>query len=250
MTDRIRPLVLVTAPVHSRGSDPGYLARRTQLYLQAIRRAGGDARTIDETSGRDERRAAFAAMDALLLSGGGDIDPARYGRAVDGSREIERGRDELEEQAWAAAENRNVPVLGICRGLQAVNAFSGGTLTQHVDDHAGLAWGRGIAATHPIRIDTRTRVGGLLAAGGFHGGDVNTFHHQAVAAADLGPGLVPVAWADSPVGPVVEILEGSAGRWVAAVQCHPERTDSTPPAFERLFASFVEAALIAREAPV
>jgi putative glutamine amidotransferase len=237
-----RPLVLVTAPNPARGADPGYLTRRTGLYLAAIHRAGGEARTIDEAATADERRVAFAAMDALLLSGGGDIDPSRYGHAIDGSREIERSRDDLEAEAWSVATERGLPVLGICRGIQAINVFAGGTLTQHVDGHAGPAWDRGRAATHPIRLDATTRIGGLLAAAGFDGGEVNTFHHQAVTADDLASDLVAVGWADSPAGPIVEILEAREGRWVAGVQCHPERTDSTPAAFEALFRAFVAAA--------
>lgn len=244
------PLVLVTAPDGSGGADPAYLERRTGLYLAAIRRAGGEPRTIDERAVTAERRRAFAAMEGLLLSGGGDIHPARYGRGVEGSREIEPARDALEAEAWAVAAERGLPVLGICRGLQAVNVFAGGTLTQHVDGHAGPAWDRGPAATHPIRIDAATRLGRLLAEAGFDGGEVNTFHHQAVTGADLAPGLVAVGWGESPVGPIVEILEGSDGRWVAAVQCHPERTDSTPPAFEALFRTFVAAAASARESAV
>ncbi len=237
-----RPHVLVTAPNPATSRDPAYGARRTALYLEAVHRAGGEPRTIDDAATLDERRRAFAWMEALLLSGGGDIHPARYGREIDGSREIEPARDALEAAAWSVAAERDLPVLGICRGLQAINVFAGGTLTQHVDGHAGPAWDRGPAAIHPIRLDPTTRVGRLLAAAGFDGGPVNTFHHQAVAAGDLAPGLAAAAWADSPVGPIVELLEGIDGRWVVGVQCHPERTDSTPPAFEALFRAFVGAA--------
>ena len=98
---------------------------------------------LDATASAAEREAAFAAMDGLLLSGGADIDPARYGQAIDGAREIEPDRDALEAAAWAAAEARGVPVLGICRGLQAMNVFAGGRLRQHVDGHAGNGWGHG-----------------------------------------------------------------------------------------------------------
>jgi putative glutamine amidotransferase len=237
-----RPVVLVTVALASRAADPAYVARRTALYLDAVSRAGSEPRTIDESAGPDERREAFAAMDGLLLSGGADIHPSRYGQAIDGSRDIEPGRDALEAEAWQAAAERAAPVLGICRGLQAVNVFAGGSLTQHVDAHAGAPWAQGRPARHPLRIDASTRIGRLLLDAGFDGGDVNSFHHQGVGPADLARDLIPVGWADSPTGTLVEVLEGRGERWVAAVQCHPERTDSTPPAFERLFAAFVEAA--------
>ena len=74
------------------------------------------------------------------------------------------------------------------------------------------------------------------------GRPVNSYHHQAVRAADLAPGLVANAWSSSPAGDLVEGLEAADGRFVFGLQCHPERQESTPPAFERLFSVFVDAA--------
>jgi putative glutamine amidotransferase len=71
--------------------------------------------------------------------------------------------------------------------------------------------------------------------------EVNSYHHQAVTRADLAPGLIPNAWASSPAGDLVEGFETRERRFVLGVQCHPERLDSTPPAFERLFGFFVDA---------
>ncbi len=165
-------------------------------------------------------------MDGLLLSGGPDLDPARYGRALTGSAAIEPDRDALEAEAWSAAVARSVPVLGLCRGLQAINVFSGGTLLQHVEGHNGARWGHGPAATHPLRLEA----GSTLA--GFVGSDgplvVNSYHHQGIRPRDLAPGLVASAWADSSAGPLIEGLEAADGRFVIGVQCHPERTESTP----------------------
>ena len=70
---------------------------------------------------------------------------------------------------------------------------------------------------------------------------MNSYHHQGIRTSDLAPGLVPTAWATSPAGDLVEALEATGGRFVAGIQCHPERTESTPEAFERLFAFFVDA---------
>ena len=89
------------------------------------------------------------------------------------------------------------------------------------------------------------RLASLLAGGGEGELDkleVNAYHHQGVLAADLAPGLRASAWADSPAGPLIEGLEGAEGPFLFGIQCHPERTESTPPAFERLFAAFVDAA--------
>jgi gamma-glutamyl-gamma-aminobutyrate hydrolase PuuD len=72
--------------------------------------------------------------------------------------------------------------------------------------------------------------------------EVNTYHHQAVRHDALAPGLRPVAWSDSEVGRLVEGLEGVGGRWLVGVQCHPERTESTPEEFAGLWVDFVQAA--------
>ncbi len=234
------PRIVVTLAMTDGRADRDLAARRNDRYAAAIARHGAvpvrlDARTPD--AARDE---ALAAMDGLLMSGGADIHPGRYGQPMDGARDIEPERDELEATAWSVATARGVPVLGICRGLQAINVFAGGTILQHVDGHAGPGWGTGPAATHALRLVPGTRLAGLV--GPAETLEVNAYHHQGVRAEDLAPGLRAAAWADSPAGPLVEGLEAVEGQFVVGVQCHPERTESTPAEFEQLFASFVEAA--------
>jgi gamma-glutamyl-gamma-aminobutyrate hydrolase PuuD len=184
-------------------------------------------------------------MDGLLLTGGGDLDPARYGQPNLASRDIEPDRDALEAGAWQAATARGLPVLGICRGLQAINVFSGGSLLQHVDGHEGVGWGTGPPATHPIRLVPGTRLAALLepeSGTATKALVVNAYHHQGIRQHDLASGLVASAWADSSAGSLVEGLESSGSRFLVGVQCHPERTESTPAAFERVFEAFVSAA--------
>ena len=248
-----RPRIVVTLgdPRRSRRED---LARRKKgLYLDAVRRGGGDPIPLDETCGIDERTAALAAMDGLLLSGGTDLDPALYGSAPERSLGIQRRRDALELAAWETAAARGLPVLGICRGLQAVNVFMGGRLVQHLDGHEGPSYLEGPPAVHPLRIVPGSRLDRILAvdgAGSPRGGrgdggldwTVNTYHHQGVRPADLAPGLAPAGYAPYGAGELVEALEAMNGQWVIGVQFHPERRESTPPEFERLFAAFVEAA--------
>lgn len=172
------------------------------------------------------------------------MDPERYGQPNRGSTSVEPDRDELEAQAWAAAAARNLPVLGICRGFQAMNVFLGGTLLQHVDGHLGSGWGKGPAKEHPMRVVPGTRLARILFPTNVRGGvmPVNTYHHQAVRATDLAPGLMASAWASSPAGDLVEGFESAGdGRFLVGVQCHPERVESTPDAFERLWSVFVDA---------
>lgn len=238
------PRIVVTVAVAARQSEPDLAARKTALYAAAVTRHGGAPVLVDAATGPGERAEAFESMDGLLLSGGVDLDPARYGHPSRGSMSVEAERDHLEAEAWDAAQTRRLPVLGICRGLQAINAFSGGTLLQHVDGHAGPAFGKGTAKTHPIRVAPGTRLARILFPTNSGGGvlRVNSFHHQAIRASDLAPGLVASAWASSPAGDLVEGFEAADGRFIFGVQCHPERTDSTPAAFERLFGVFVDAA--------
>jgi gamma-glutamyl-gamma-aminobutyrate hydrolase PuuD len=234
------PRIVVTLAAAEDAADADLARRRNDNYVAAVERHGAVAVRLTVRTPPAQRDAALATMDGLLFSGGADVDPARYGQAVDGATEIDEARDALEAGAWAAAESRGVPVLGICRGLQAINVFSGGTLLQHVEGHAGAAWGSGPTATHPIRLVAGTRLAAVL--GPDEEVQVNAYHHQAIRAGDLAPALRAAAWAESAAGPLVEGAEAADGRFVVGVQCHPERTESTPEAFERLFGAFVEAA--------
>jgi putative glutamine amidotransferase len=200
---------------------------------------------LDTSARADDRSAAFETMHGLLLSGGADISPEYYGRQLAGAVATEPDRDALEAEAWKIATRRDVPILGICRGFQAINAFSGGTLLQDVPGHAGGAWGSARpAASHPIRVAPGTRLARILFPTNVRGGvvTVNSFHHQGVGTGDLAPGLVANARAASPAGELIEGLEAADGRFIIGIQCHPERTDSTPSSFERLFRVFVDAA--------
>jgi putative glutamine amidotransferase len=223
-------------------AEPEIAEHKNALYVDSVVRHGATAIPLDAAASAVEREAAFAAMDGLLLTGGADIDPARYSRPNEGSRDVEPDRDELEAAAWAVAEERGVPVLGICRGLQAMNAFAGGMLLQDVGGHASGSWGREPAATHSIQLVPESATARILDPSG-SGTDivVNSFHHQAVRAVDLASAFTATAFADSAAGPLVEAFETTSGSWRMAVQCHPERTESTPVVFEQLFAAFVEA---------
>jgi putative glutamine amidotransferase len=240
----VAPRIVVTVAVAARQSEPEVSLRKNALYAGTITRHGGEAILLDAAADEATRADAFAAMDALLISGGADLHPERYGQPSRGSTTVEPDRDALEAGAWTIAQARGLPVLGLCRGFQAINAFSGGTLLQHVDGHQGPRWGTGPAKVHPLRVAAGTRLARILFPTNAGGGvlSVNSYHHQAVRPADLAPGLIANAWASSPAGDLVEGLEAADGRFIFGLQCHPERTESVPPAFERLFSVFVDAA--------
>ncbi len=237
------PRIVVTVANPASSADPERAQQKNRLYADAVRRHGGEPVLIDSATPPSARDEAFKDMDGLLLSGGADVDPARYGQEVADSEATEPARDQLEETAWSVARRRALPVLGICRGMQAINVFSGGSLLQDLPGHIGRTFGSGTPATHPLRLVPGTRLARILSPTHVRGGvlTVNSYHHQAVRPADLAPGLLASGYAPSSAGQLVEGLESSDGPMIIGVQCHPERRDSTPGAFERLFSVFVDA---------
>jgi putative glutamine amidotransferase len=249
---RSSPPILLTVAASSRQAEPDVAERKNTLYADAVRRHGGSPIVLDAAAKKTARRDAFRSMQGLLLTGGADIDPGRYGRPNEGSVTIEPDRDELEADAFEAAEERGLPILGICRGFQALNVFLGGRLVQDIPGHIGAGWSHGPPLRHPMRIAPGTRLARILFPTNVRGGviEVNSYHHQGVRTSDLAPTLLPNAFASSAIGEIVEGVETRSGRFVVGIQCHPERIESTPDAFERLFRVFVDACrgtVVARE---
>jgi putative glutamine amidotransferase len=257
-----QPLIVLIVADPAGSADPALTLRKSGLYADGIRRHGGAATLVSVATPAAERDRLLGEMAGLMLTGGADVDPVLYHEAVAGAKDLDPARDELEQAAWREAERRSVPVLGICRGLQVINVFAGGSLLQNVPSHAGTPYGEGSAHTHNMEIDPNSRLGRALAEGSPEGLattdeddatielTVNTYHHQAVDHSHLAPGLRAVGWAASEAGRLVEGLESRDGRWIVAVQCHPERTESTPDEFEGLWEAFVRAAREAAAAPV
>jgi len=237
-----RPRIVATLADASSSGDPAVAELKNARYLEALERAGAIPVPLDERASAAERMAAFSAMDGLLLSGGADIDPARYGEALSGARGSEPGRDALEDEAFHAALETHVPILGVCRGLQAINVFAGGSLVQHLDGHESAAYPSPAVTRHRLELAPGSRLASILGASADL--EVNSYHHQAITADRLAPGLRIAAVADhDEAGELVEGVESTdPERWLVGVQCHPERTESSPPVFERLWRSFVAAA--------
>ena len=147
--------------------------------------------------------------DALVLPGGGDLHPRLYGQRLCGAEDIDEARDARELALAEAFLRRGLPVFGICRGLQLLNVFFGGTLHQHIEGHSRR---EGCDRLHPVCAE-----GGLLCALYGPRFTVNSAHHQAVDR--LGAGLRVLARADD--GTVEALAHGHLP--VFAVQWHPER---------------------------
>lgn len=241
MPEPARILVTTHAPAQAAQEEPTW--RTFARYVDAVEREGGQAVLIDPQASKPERARAFAEMDGLLLPGGADLDPARYGQPLHPRTVIEAGRDELEASAWQAARDRGLAVLGVCRGMQAINVFSGGALVQHVEDHDSPLFPSPDAHAHQIQLVATSRLTAILGLAG--DGDaqieVNTYHHQAISPDQLGSGLAVSGTTLD--GAQVEAFEASdPDAWVFGVQNHPERPEFTPAAFARLWQAFVEAA--------
>lgn len=237
----VRPRIVVTLANPEAAGDPAVAALKNDRYLEALERAGAVTLPIDERDPAAARADAWAAMDGLLLSGGADLDPARYGEAADGARPSEPGRDALEDEAFRAALAARVPVLGVCRGLQAINVFAGGSLVQHLEGHESAPYPSAAVTRHPLDLSGGSRLAVIL--GETDELDVNSYHHQAITPERLGSGLRIAATAHhAEAGELVEAVESTdPDQWLVGVQCHPERTESSPPVFERLWAAFVAA---------
>lgn len=156
-------------------------------------------------------------LDGVLLTGGTDIDPARYGADPDPELlDIEEERDDLELRLLGSALDRGLPVLGICRGIQLVNVHLGGTLNQHAPEHARFDV-PAETAVHGVTLAPDSILQDLYGARR----EVNSLHHQTVA--EVGGGLRVTATADDGT---IEGLE--LGDTVVAVQWHPEMMRSRP----------------------
>jgi putative glutamine amidotransferase len=171
-----------------------------------------------------------ADIDGLLLPGGWDVDPARYGEKPDPKvGDTDPELDETEIQLFQLARNEKVPVLGICRGQQVINVAMGGTLLQHLEGHEVRAFGRKHLA-HTASVDPASELGHAAEGRQIQ---VNSLHHQAVRS--VAPGLRQTATGDDGT---IEGLETDDGL-VVAVQCHPEELTGDLPWASKLFERFV-----------
>jgi putative glutamine amidotransferase len=203
-------------------------------YVDAIRRAGGHPVLV--LPGEDlSAEALLDRVDALVLVGGGDVEPARYGGSSDDhTYGVERDRDGLEIDLLLVADAGEVPTLAICRGMQVMNVAFGGTLIPHLPDRPGM-----LAHGTPSGEDRRTHLvkaapDSLLAiATGADLLDCSTHHHQGVDA--LGENLVATGWAEDGL---VEAIERDRG-WMLGVQWHPEDTAGSDDVQQRMFDALV-----------
>ena len=218
------PLIGVTMSTTPDGP-PGKNPPRAWLnnaYFRAVVDAGGiplllpphlDPRALD---------ALWSRLDGILLTGGGDVDPARFGEERQPTvADVSEARDRLEIEVTERATHDRRPLLAICRGVQVLNVALGGSLYQDIASDTGSTIAHSQQAprdqpTHPVKVmGEGTRLGATL---GVPEVEVNSMHHQAIKR--LGRGLREVAWAPDGIIEGVEITDGEA--LVLGVQWHPE----------------------------
>lgn len=205
-----------------------------KVYFEAVNRAGGIAillppQPVDAAIAEQ----VLAGLDGLIITGGKDVDPARYGQEPHPETdEPRRDRDAWEDALLTAAIESGIPFLGICRGAQLLNVARGGSLLQHLPDVVGSTrynLGEGNFADNEVAVDPDSTLAGML-------GDKlvgKSYHHQAIDR--LGDGLVVTARSDDGTIQAVE-LEGVP--FGVGVQWHPEQDDEDI----RLFEGLVDAA--------
>ncbi len=206
-------------------------------YVEAVRRAGGLPWLIPP--GEPRWREVLDRVDALLLTGGGDVDPSHYGGKAHATiYGVDPSRDETEIALARAAVEVQKPALAICRGCQIINVALGGTLIEHLPEEVGdsvphrseaRTW-----AFHGVTIEPGSRLAEIL---GTLEPEPASSHHQAIRRVASGLDVVARA-ADG----TIEAVELRGHPFFEAVQWHPEHTAERDPAQQRLFDALVNAA--------
>jgi putative glutamine amidotransferase len=209
-------------------TDPMTSSRKLELYLSWLTAGRSDIEVV-VLSHTHKNAGRLAECAGLVLSGGGDVDPALYGREdLRGlCKGIDRDRDSFEFEVFASARSRNLPVLGVCRGLQVLNVALSGDLIADVESkgyhrHSSELNSPG---SHGIVIGEGSI---LRTIAGAERMEVNTFHHQAVNTP--GKGMAVTSRSDDGVVESLELPAGSDSPFLVGVQWHPERfTDPAHP---------------------
>ncbi|MFZ5631948.1 MAG: gamma-glutamyl-gamma-aminobutyrate hydrolase family protein [Bacillota bacterium] len=211
------------------------------MYIKAVQAGGGVPLPLAGAADEGSLDRIAGVIDGLILSGGPDVDPVFFGEEpLPGSQEICPGRDAFEIAMAGRALAANMPVLGICRGMQVLNIAAGGDIYQDIYSQLNNRLIKHFQQaprwhpTHEIVIRPGTVLASIL---GPEAVRVNSFHHQAVR--KVAPGfMVSAQSADG----VIEALESPDFRFALGIQCHPETLWERRPLFLNLFKKLVEAA--------
>jgi putative glutamine amidotransferase len=197
-------------------------------YIEAIQRAGGLALVLPpDARAQREPEQTLALLDGLVLAGGADIDAAAYGQAAHAeTRDTVPARDVYEIALVRAAIERDLPLLGICRGMQLINVARGGTLTQHLPERVGHEQHRRVIGSFDGAEHDVTLSAGSLAASATGEESHSTFSHHHQGVDRLGDGLI-VSGTSSLEDDLPEAIELPGREFVLGVQWHPEADEGS-----------------------
>lgn len=239
----MRPLIGITCQpaLNANSQRPMYGLGRS--YVHAVELAGGIPLLIPPMGDDESLRAIAERLDGILLSGGNDVDPARYGEEpIPQLGLVEPERDALELSLAQIAIQDEQPLFGICRGMQALNVAQGGTLYQDIGaqqpeaikhDYHSYEGPRDMRA-HEITVAAGSPLAAIVGEKGYA---VNSFHHQAVK--EPGKNVKIIGWAEDGLAEAMMVEEHP---FALAVQYHPEELVDSDPAALALFEAFVRAA--------
>jgi putative glutamine amidotransferase len=230
------PRIIIPLPT---SFDEEYNSRSWPQYAAACQRFGAEAVPIPLKLDQSEQARILATGSGILLPGSpADVNPEKYGESpVPECARSDPFREAADELLLQDAFNLGKPLLGICYGMQSLNVWRGGTLTQHLQTQVNHRPGRDVHRAHALVILPSSRLQRLIAKDPAEPMFVNSSHHQAVARAGDGLRVTATSEADG----TIEAFEGSEG-FVLGVQWHPERTLNESSLSARIFQNFLEAA--------
>ncbi len=238
----MKPLIGISASTQEKDTLGWDFHRLPRTYCDALEITGAIPIIIPNGLKNETLRDLYGRLDGLLLSGGGDLDPSLYQAPPHPATErVSKLRDSTEVQLSRWAYDDNIPILGICRGIQAIAVAQGGSLLQDIPDLVGDDFSHSLRSAypphdqhaHPIEIVADSQLAKIL---GVTRTGVNSLHHQAVEVLPAGF----IATAHSPDG-IIEAMEANDKSFNLAVQWHPEDMIQSDTLMLRLFAGLVEA---------
>ena len=231
---KINPVIAITTYCGKEDNDDYGKVRCS--YINAISGAGGRPVLIPQLQNEDKAESYIDLIDGLVLTGGSDVCPHYYGEEPEDIKDNNPSRDKWEIELFTQAYEKNIPVFGICRGMQLMNVALGGSLYQDINKHLGkelLHWPQDQEyIRHFVDIERKSKLFKVLCSDRIK---VNSYHHQAIK--KMAPPLKAVATAEAGI---IEAVEAAEKEFILGVQWHPEDLINKQPCFLKAFKILVE----------
>ena len=214
--------------------------RSARRYIESIEKRGGSTLLITPEELQPDSDMIMESIGGLMLTGGEDIDPTEYDELPDSEAglQLSKERDAIELPLLREGLQRDLPILAICRGMQALNVVMGGKLVQDLPNHRTVPNedGRMVPSSHRIFVSPGSKLAATTGSAGFV--RVNSIHHQGVVESCKAANLLATAYGID--DGIIEGLESPKHSWVVGVQCHPEREQEVPSNWGFLFDALIE----------